>query len=87
MSNPNDNCLEGWQCHKCKSYGPFYISAVSRVLVLMSDEGTVESRTEDTDWEDDYYARCVECNHAATVEYFTEDRTVLDDIVEAINEV
>lgn len=83
MSNPNDNCLEGWQCHKCKSYGPFWISATVSAWVMMSDEGTIESTTESTDWEEDSYARCVQCSHAATVEYFTSDRTILDDIVEA----
>lgn len=83
MSSPGTNCLEGWQCHKCKSYGPFWISAVIQAMVLMSDEGTLEEDRENTDWEEDSYARCAACSHAATVEYFTSDRTVLDDIVEA----
>ena len=86
MTNPNTNCLDGWQCHKCKSYGPFYISAVIRAFVLMSDEGTENTNVEETDWHEGSYARCAGCQHVATVEYFTEDRTVLDDIVEAISE-
>jgi hypothetical protein len=81
--NPNINCLEEWQCPKCKSYGPFWISATVRAFVLMSDDGTLESQTAETDWEEESYARCSECDHPATVEYFTSPRTVLDDIVEA----
>lgn len=36
--SPNTNCLEGWQCPDCQSWGPFTVEVTTRVM--LSDEGT-----------------------------------------------
>ena len=69
MKNPNTNCLEGMQCPKCKSYGPFIIAAETQVLV--SDDGTEEAGG-DTNWEDTSYCRCQECDRDGQVKDFYE---------------
>lgn len=83
--NPNINCLAGWQCHKCGSYGPFRISASVRCVVLMTDDGTLEEDVSETEWSDHSWAECGECHYEATAGYFSNPRTVLDDIVEAVD--
>jgi hypothetical protein len=50
----------------------------------MSDDGTLDSREEDTEWCEESYARCASCHFSATVAYFTTPRTVLDDIADVV---
>lgn len=70
MTNPNKNCLKGMRCPECGSYGPFLIEA--KVTILIYDDGTEDDGT-DTEWEDDSYCHCPECNHAGDVKEFTEE--------------
>jgi len=37
--SPNTNCIEGWQCPECKSWGPFVVQAT--VWVQVHNDGTV----------------------------------------------
>jgi len=73
MSNPNTNCLDGWKCPACGSYGDFKIDASIDVRVIMSDEGTVEEQVSSTVWDGYSWAACCECGHEATVKDFQEE--------------
>ena len=68
--NPNTNCLEGWQCPDCKSYGDFrvYVSQ----LVILSDDGTDYADGSDTDYDNSSFAQCIQCGKQATVGYFSK---------------
>jgi hypothetical protein len=68
--NPNENCLMGFQCPECKSYGPFHILVTT--MVLMSDEGTEESGG-DQEWDKDSYCACANCDHNGTVRDFINE--------------
>jgi hypothetical protein len=68
--NPNANCLYGWKCPDCHSYGPFEISVT--FLCTMTDEGT-EEYYGDTNYDRDSFARCIKCSTRATVRYFQEN--------------
>jgi len=74
MKKMNDNCLQGFECPKCGSLGPFWIQAVMRAEILMSDDGTVEEKDMSTDWEEDSDCRCPECGYEAWVLDFTENQ-------------
>lgn len=65
-ANPNENCLEGWQCPHCGSYGPFKV--VGSAWFTVSDDGTDDH--EDVEWTDDSPAECVTCGYAGTVKQF-----------------
>lgn len=69
QENPNTNCLEGFQCPECGSFGPFRIDA--SVTVLVHDDGTEQCG--DTEWEDTSRCICHECDHVATVGEFCGD--------------
>jgi uncharacterized CHY-type Zn-finger protein len=64
---PNENCLSGMRCPKCKSYGPFIIAA--DVWAEVTDEG-VEEYT-DCEWNETRACICRACSHQATVNEFT----------------
>jgi len=68
----NTNCLVGFRCPECGSYGPFWIDAVIHARVLLSDAGTVEEDPSSTEWEDSAECSCQECDHSATVQDFQE---------------
>lgn len=68
MDNPNENNLEGLQCPKCQSYGPFRICA--EVFVTVTDEGITEYG--DSEWGNDSHCFC-DCGHNATVEGFHDE--------------
>jgi len=67
----NDNCLAGMACPnpECKSAGPFRIEI--SVLVTVGDDGFDYSDAGDSDWTDESWCACVECDHAATVGDFS----------------
>lgn len=79
---PNTNCLEGWKCSKCGHEDEFAIGAVVYATVYVTDDGVVNAREHDTVWTEESWAKCCGCGHAATVEFFTSGRTVLDEIAE-----
>lgn len=63
-----ENCLAGWRCPRCKSYGPFAVTI--KATVIMDDDGfDVEG---DTEFEDDSFARCENCELAGTVKDFKD---------------
>jgi hypothetical protein len=68
--NPNTNCLEGFQCPACKSYGNFWINAMILARVLMSDMGTVEEQPTSTDWDEDSEVTCDSCGRVGIVAEF-----------------
>ena len=72
-ANPNINCLEGMQCPKCGSFGPFEIAAL--LTVRVTDDGS-EVPPQDHDWHDDSPAVCVACLFTARVAHFTTDGLV-----------
>lgn len=67
--NPNENCLDGFKCPKCGSFGPFRIRATVSGETLVSDDGT-EGVEGDVEWADTSSCRCVDCGHAGTVREF-----------------
>jgi hypothetical protein len=69
MSNPNTNCLAGFQCPKCENYGPFFIAV--RTAVTVHDNGT-DNDFGDIEWSDESNCHCLDCDHNATVADFTE---------------
>ena len=64
---PNENCLEGMACPKCKSEGPFRIQAVTMAFV---DDDGVQDNT-DYEWDEASFCCCVECDHTGDVADFT----------------
>lgn len=69
MTNPNSNCLEGMQCVNCKSYGPFRIEITT--VMIVHDDGVGES-VSDTEWNDESFCQCSECDNAGPVSTFRE---------------
>ncbi len=67
---PNTNCLEGVRCPKCGHEDSFIIAA--RIDVLVTDDGTDDTRGDYT-WEDDSFCACDNCNHHGTVLDFSTD--------------
>lgn len=67
--NPNENCLQGFECPECGSYGPFRIGATVSGETLVMDDGT-EGVEGDVEWSDDSTCRCTDCGHSSTVRNF-----------------
>lgn len=67
--NPNENCLQGFECPQCGSYGPFRIHATVNGETLVSDDGT-EGVEGDVEWEDSSTCSCTDCGHSGTVRDF-----------------
>ena len=70
--NPNENCLEGFQCPTCGSYGPFRIWTTKAGEVVVHDDGTEEDQNSfgDTIWSDEAGCRCCDCGNSGTVREF-----------------
>lgn len=62
----NTNCLEGMRCPKCQKLGKMEIAITA--LALVSDEGT--ETINDTEWSEDAFCRCDECDYCGTVKEF-----------------
>jgi hypothetical protein len=67
--NPNENCLAGFECPECGSYGPFRIQATVSGETTVSDDGT-DGIDGDVTWEDTSACRCLDCGHGGTVRNF-----------------
>ena len=65
----NENCLIDIACPKCGHRDEFSIEVSS--FARVSDNGTNDIDTSDTEWTDKSYCRCCNCNHVATVAAFT----------------
>lgn len=74
---PNENCLDGMRCPKCKSEGPFRI--VSICWVEVHDSGVEDSY--EHEWEDLSPCICAEhgCLYSGKVEDFKEKKNEGDD--------
>ena len=72
MSNPNTNCLDGFQCPECLSFGPFEI-VVATTAKVTDDCCDVDG---DKEWDDESQCSCLTCGHLATVAVFTGTRVV-----------
>tara|TARA_R110002110_G_scaffold389041_1_gene601269 strand:+ start:190 stop:510 length:321 start_codon:yes stop_codon:yes gene_type:complete len=66
---PNDNYLQGMACPVCKSNGPFRIEIA--VCVTVSDDGFDYADAGHSEWTDESWCACPECDHPATVKDFT----------------
>lgn len=70
----NTNCLEGFQCPQCGSWGPFDI--ITESVARVSDDGILHHS--DSEWHDDSACYCCECDYPGDVKDFKhrrEDRT------------
>jgi len=65
---PNENCLRGMRCPKCKSEGPFSISASTWVTV--TDDGI--QATDDIAWNDNNTCLCLnfDCHTVGKIKDF-----------------
>jgi len=63
----NTNCLKGFQCPKCKSFGPFRIEVTT--TILMYDDGS-DYDHDGLEWEEDSYCECNECDFHGMVKDF-----------------
>ena len=59
--NPNVNCLDGKQCPKCRSFGPFEI--VVSMRVLLRDDGSDYAEDSTIEYDDDSPAMCSACRY------------------------
>ena len=75
MSSKNSNCLEGIECPRCGSQGPFRIACTS--IADVEDDGTGDH--ESIEWNDHSYCECKHCHAFGIVLHFrTENRGKLD---------
>lgn len=70
--NPNENCLEGFECPMCGSYGPFRIHATLSGETLVHDDGT-DDICGDIEWDNTSVCRCADCGHSGIVRDFTDE--------------
>lgn len=71
-ASPNTNCLEGWQCPDCESWGPFTVEMTTRVM--LSDEGTYFLQDHgDLEYDDTSFAMCPDCQREAPVASFRHE--------------
>jgi hypothetical protein len=59
--NPNVNCLEGKQCRKCGSYGPFEVVVSMRVMLY--DHGSGDAEDGAIEYDDDAPTMCYVCRY------------------------
>jgi hypothetical protein len=64
----NTNCLAGMRCPKCKSERKFLIRCSA--LMAVTDEGTDYCGDAETDWEDDSFCACCDCDMTGEVKDF-----------------
>jgi hypothetical protein len=70
--SPNTNCLEGWHCPDCQSWGPFTVDVTMRVM--LRDDGTHFLEDDgDTEYDDTAFAMCQDCKRQAPVAYFRHE--------------
>lgn len=68
--NPNTNCLDGFQCPSCGSYGPFRIYVTISGPAMIYDQGS-DDCVGDAVWDDASSCECRECGHIGKVRDFT----------------
>jgi hypothetical protein len=77
---PNDNCLTDIACPECGNRDQFRIEMKS--IFALRDAGT--DGYEDTDWGQNAYCQCCECQHEGKVRDFTF--AGLDELLQSVNE-
>ena len=75
--NPNTNVLAGFKCPECGSFSPFRIEMTA--VFDVTDDGTEVSG--DSEWNDDSYCMCVQCEHSGIVEEFRTDDDPTSDVL------
>jgi hypothetical protein len=75
----NNNVLQGVECPKCSSQGPFKLVVTVRGTATVSDDGWDDLCSEESDFDGEAPARCLECSHEAPFETFMEDEDAEDD--------
>jgi DNA-directed RNA polymerase subunit RPC12/RpoP len=58
----NDNVLEGIECPRCHSQGPFRGGIVAYGMAHISDDGWEDLSTEETEFSGPF--KCLECGHS-----------------------
>lgn len=61
----NNNVLQGVECPKCSSQGPFKLAVTVRGTALVSDDGWDDLCSEESEFDYEAPARCLECGHEA----------------------
>ena len=64
-------CLENLACPRCGNNTRLFISAM--LLLDVTEDGSDIADDQDHTWEDDNFARCPDCGHAATVADFAAE--------------
>lgn len=64
--NPNENCLLGFECQECGSFGPFRVEVTT--MMELTDAGSLHHG--DFDYEGDSRCECMTCDHSAKVRDF-----------------
>jgi hypothetical protein len=59
--NPNVNCLDGKQCPKCGSYGPFEVVVSMRIMLYDGGSGDAEDGA--IEYDEDTPAMCYSCRY------------------------
>lgn len=78
----NTNCLEGMRCPRCQKLGKMEIAITA--LALVSDEGT--ETINDTEWNEDSFCRCDECDYCGTVKEFLIKNWGFNELVREVDE-
>lgn len=68
--NPNQNCLDGKKCPKCRSYGPFEI--VVSMRVLLCDSGAEDAEDGSIEYDGNSLAKCYNCEYESAFHDFDE---------------
>ena len=69
--NPNTNCLIGFQCPECGSFGPFHIEVTT--MMLVHDDGS--DFHGDIDYQAESRCTCDDCGTDGTVNDFLGGRS------------
>lgn len=77
LENPNVNCLEGYSCPQCGSFGPFNV-AITQV-VIMSDDGWSETSEQYDGDEWTGYISCRSCPKEGTLSEFKREVTSVEN--------
>ena len=65
---PNENCLAGYKCPKCKADGPFDLPTVG--VATWTDDGTEGLREPEVDDREGTYGHCLSCKEWSEIDEF-----------------
>jgi hypothetical protein len=81
MSEKNSNVLEGYECPKCKSQGPFRVGITVHGVAYVCDDGWEELRSEETEFHLGRPARCLDCCHEGLFSAFAAAGATRDGLL------